>query len=147
VTADAIARGLASSDPEERRHAASRLVECSAEEAIGFMPRALGDDDWRVRKEATAAAAAMSPSPELLRALVGCLLPSENVGLRNAAVEALASHGPASVGLLGEALGQLDPDGRKLAAEARFAWMRRCRCSKAVWTRVTASSRSRRSMG
>ena len=42
----------------------------------------------------------------------------DNVGLRNAAVEALAGYGSASVDALSVALPALDADGRKLAAEA-----------------------------
>jgi HEAT repeat protein len=113
-----IQRGLGSADPEERRRATALLSEQKIESAIPLLLRALGDEDWRVRKEATVAAAAMAPSAELLKALVGVLLPGDNVGLRNAAVEALAAHGGAAVEPIGSALPSLDADGRKLAAEA-----------------------------
>jgi HEAT repeat protein len=80
--------------------------------------KALGDEDWRVRKEATSVATAMAPSPAVLSGLVDALGPGENVGLRNAAVEALAGYGKNAVHALSRALGSLDADGRKLAAEA-----------------------------
>ena len=111
-----IERGLESADPEERRRAAAMLAH--AESAVPLLLRALGDEDWRVRKEATSAAVEMAPSPELFRGLVGLLEPGENVGQRNAAVEALAGHGAAVVEPLALALPGLDADGRKLAAEA-----------------------------
>jgi len=113
-----IEKGLLSADPEERRRATALLVEQKVEGVIPLLLRALGDEDWRVRKEATSVAVTMPPAPELLRALVKVLDPGENVGLRNAAVEALAGHGVAAVEALGGALAQLDADGKKLAAEA-----------------------------
>jgi HEAT repeat protein len=113
-----IEKGLLSADPEERRRAAALLVEQKVEGVVPLLLRALGDEDWRVRKEATSAAISMSPAPELLRALVKVLDPGDNVGQRNAAVEALAGHGVAAVDAITAALPGLDADGKKLAAEA-----------------------------
>ncbi len=86
---DAIARDLDSSDPEERRRAVARLAGVGGRPSVLVLIKALGDQDWRVRKEATAVAIARAPSPDVLAALVGALRPGDNVGLRNAAVEAL----------------------------------------------------------
>ncbi|MFC1641255.1 HEAT repeat domain-containing protein [Myxococcota bacterium] len=114
-----VERQLASRDPEERRHALHQLAGDDSEPAVHLLFRALGDVDWRVRKEATAVAVAMAPAPAVLRRLVEALGPDEDdVGLRNAAVEALAGYGIASVDALSVALPALDADGRKLAAEA-----------------------------
>jgi len=44
--------------------------------------------------------------------------PGDNVGLRNAAVEALGAYGEAAVAAIAQKLPTLDADGRKLAAEA-----------------------------
>jgi HEAT repeat protein len=109
---------LGSSDPEERRVGAAQLAEVNADVVAQLLGRALGDDDWRVRKEAAAAAAAHSPSQEVLSALVAAFEPGENVGLRNAAVEALAAYGMPAIGALSIAVRGLDADGRKLAVEA-----------------------------
>ncbi len=109
---------LRSGDPEERRRAAGELGQHSGEAVVPLLLLALGDEDWRVRKEATSAAIAMAPSPEILDGLVRALGPGENVGLRNAAVEALSAYGTAAVDALARALPSLDADGRKLAAEA-----------------------------
>jgi HEAT repeat protein len=109
---------LDSGDPEERRRATALLSGVDPEQAASSLTLLLGDDDWRVRKEAITAAAALSPAPGVLRALVGALGPSDNVGLRNAAVEALAAFGVDAVDSLAAALAGLDADGRKLAAEA-----------------------------
>ncbi len=113
-----ITRALAVDDPEERRRATASLRDVLPEEGIGLVIRALGDDDWRVRKEAIAVAVALAPAPVVLRALVGALGPTENVGLRNAAVEAIAAFGSDAVDALAASLAELDADGRKLAAEA-----------------------------
>ena len=113
-----ITRALALEDPEERRRATASLRDVAPDDGIGLVVRALGDEDWRVRKEAVAVAIAHAPAPIVLRALVGALSPSDNVGLRNAAVEAIAAFGPDAVDALAASLAELDADGRKLAAEA-----------------------------
>jgi HEAT repeat protein len=113
-----ITKALALPDPEERRRATASLRDVSPDDGIGLVIRALGDEDWRVRKEAVAVAIAHAPAPIVLRALVSTLGPSDNVGLRNAAVEAIAAFGADAVDALAASLAELDADGRKLAAEA-----------------------------
>jgi HEAT repeat protein len=113
-----IEAALASSDPEERRLGAAQLAQANADVVAELLARALGDDDWRVRKEAAASAAAHSPSAQVLSTLVAALEPGENVGMRNAAVEALAGYGMPAIGALSIAVRGLDADGRKLAIEA-----------------------------
>jgi HEAT repeat protein len=125
---DRVGASIASSDPEERRLGASLLVSVDPETAAGSLTLLLGDEDWRVRKEAVASAAALAPAPAVLRALVDALQPSDNVGLRNAAVEALAAFGVDAVDALAAAIPALDADGRKLAAEA----LARCGQSNAL---------------
>ncbi len=114
----AIESALGSSDPEDRRQAAARLSELAGEALVPLLMRVLGDEDWRVRKEATAVAIALAPSSDVLRGLVDALSPGDNVGLRNAAVEALAGYGMPAVDALSGSLPMLDADGRKLAVEA-----------------------------
>ncbi len=110
---------LSSADPEERRLATATLAERSGPGVVEPLLRVLGDEDWRVRKEAVAAAVGMAADPAVLQALVGVLLSrDEDVGRRNAAVEALAGFGVAAVDALSVVVPRLDADGRKLAAEA-----------------------------
>jgi HEAT repeat protein len=112
---------LDSNDPEERRRATSELYVRASDAPLGtcgLVLKALADEDWRVRKEAIATAFALAPSRELLDELVRALQPGENVGLRNAAVEALGGFGVHAVVALDFALVNLDADGRKLAVEA-----------------------------
>jgi HEAT repeat protein len=115
---DTIEERLRANDPEERRYAASRIPEMSGGERVRLLLEALGDSDWRVRKEATAAARALAPDPDVLQGLITALEPGDNVGLRNAAVEAVSGFGAGAVGALAAAMPSLDADGRKLAAEA-----------------------------
>jgi HEAT repeat protein len=112
-----IQRDLDSPDPEVRRRATARIVGLGAAEVPALVIRALGDADWRVRKEATQVAVSLGPSPALLDKLVAQLFPNDNVGLRNAVVETLASFGGRAVAVVIAALARLDADGKKLAAE------------------------------
>ena len=120
---------FASEDPESRRRAVEFLRDSlrspHREEAgpdsdapARYLLRALGDSDWRVRKQAIDVVRALAPSAELLAGLLLTLLPGDNVGLRNAAVEALGAFGEPAISALSELLPRLDADGKKLAAEA-----------------------------
>ncbi|MFN7697802.1 MAG: HEAT repeat domain-containing protein, partial [Deltaproteobacteria bacterium] len=50
----------------------------------------LGDEDWRVRKQAAESASANLAAPGVLELLASGVLAPDDVGLRNACVEALA---------------------------------------------------------
>jgi len=114
---DAAAWLLAQEEPEARRVAVQQIIKLQGREAAELLVRALGDDDWRVRKEATKIAHAIEARDEVVAALVGALEERTNIGLRNAAVEALAAVGRDALPATIEALGKLDSDGRKLAVE------------------------------
>lgn len=116
-SATSIESALASEDAEERRQATTEIGGVPLEAALPLLLRSLGDEDWRVRKEATLAARAFGAAPRLLAALIGELGEGDNVGLRNAAVDVLAGAGHAATRALGEALSGLDADGRKLVVE------------------------------
>jgi HEAT repeat protein len=116
-----LSHALSSDDAEERRQATAELGGVALDAALPLLVRALGDEDWRVRKEATVAARAFGPAPALIDALVGALDDADNVGLRNAAVDVLSSAGqaatPALAAALGRRDGRLDADARKLVVE------------------------------
>ena len=113
-----IRRALEAADPEERRRAVGRLLDAPSGARVPLLLRALGDADWRVRKEAARLAAELAPAADVLEGLVRVLAPDDNVGLRNAAVEALGAFGTAAVSALRATVSTLDADGRKLVAEA-----------------------------
>jgi HEAT repeat protein len=113
-----VARALIAADPEERRRAVGRIAELTPSSRVQPLLTALGDDDWRVRKEAIGLTAELGPEPDLLVALCQVFEPGENVGLRNAAVEALGAFGMFAVETLAPRMKRLDADGKKLAIEA-----------------------------
>ena len=112
-----IAKLLDEHEPESRRLAAQQIADVRGSEAGELLLRALGDDDWRVRKEATAVAPSVESRAAVLRALRAALDDHVNIGLRNAAVEAMIALGPDALDHAIEALRALDADGRKLAIE------------------------------
>jgi HEAT repeat protein len=113
----AIADELRSSDPELRRIAVQRIVSLTENDSVTLLLVALGDSDWRVRKEAATVAPSISARAALIIALVRALHEKVNVGLRNAAVEALVGIGIDAVAPAAKALESLDADERKLAVE------------------------------
>ncbi|HKQ69268.1 MAG TPA: HEAT repeat domain-containing protein, partial [Polyangiaceae bacterium] len=117
TAATEIDRDLGSPDPEVRRRATSAIPEVPSDRGVDLVVRALGDADWRVRKEATQIALLLGPTESLLRKMVSQLFPGENVGLRNAVVETLAQFGRAAVPSVVSVIARLDADGKKLAAE------------------------------
>jgi HEAT repeat protein len=112
-----VAELLSDADPEARRRGVQRLGELAGLQAVGLLASALGDADWRVRKEAVAAAATLEPRQAVIDRLAASLGERDNIGLRNAAVEALVVIGADAVAAATQALAELDADGRKLAVE------------------------------
>ena len=117
MTADRVRAQLADAEPEVRRRATQAIPSLPAPDASELLVTALGDEDWRVRKEAAAIAAKIEPRTSVVFAVARALAEHENIGLRNAAVEALIQIGPDAVPGAIDALGRLDADGRKLAIE------------------------------
>lgn len=108
---------LADAAPEVRRLATQEIPALPAPESCDLLLVALGDSDWRVRKEAATVAAHVEPRTAVVFAVSRALGDRDDIGLRNAAVEALVSIGPDAVPGAIDALGRLDADGRKLAVE------------------------------
>ncbi len=108
---------LEDAEPEVRRRAAQEIPTLPAPESCELLLSALGDEDWRVRKEAASVATRVEPRTAVVFAVARALAEHDNIGLRNAAVEALIMIGPDAVPGAIDALGRLDADGRKLAVE------------------------------
>jgi HEAT repeat protein len=117
TTGQRVRAELADAEPEVRRRAAQAIPQLPAPESCDLLVVALGDDDWRVRKEAASVATRVEPRTAVVFAVAHALDERENVGLRNAAVEALVRIGPDAVPGAIDALSRLDADGRKLAVE------------------------------
>jgi HEAT repeat protein len=98
-------------DEEARRAAVAALV--GGEEALAQLVEALGDESWRVRKEAAARAASWDDRERAIAALIESLAEPATIGRRNAAVEGLVRLGEPAVSPLLEAL-ERRPEHRKL---------------------------------
>ena len=93
--ADADAEAQEAHDAEARRREVIALGQLPTNDPsvqAGLLT-ALGDVDWRVRKEAASLLGQRVGSPELFETLVDAVVQGENVGLRNSALEALSKHG------------------------------------------------------
>ena len=112
-----LGRALGADDAEERRRGTARLRDAGEHVPAELLTRALADSDWRVRKEAVLTAIALAPSPQVLEVLIAALGPGDNVGLRNAAVDALSGYGVHAIPPLARALSNLDADGKKLVVD------------------------------
>ena len=108
---------LGDAEPEVRRLATQEIPALPAPDSCELLLVALGDADWRVRKEAATIAARVEPRTAVVFAVARALGERDDIGLRNAAVEALVSIGPDAVPGAIDGLTRLDADGRKLAVE------------------------------
>lgn len=131
MTVEGVRARLGDPEPEVRRLATQEIPQLPAPESCELLVLALADEDWRVRKEAAAIAVSVEPRTAVVFAVARALDEHENIGLRNAAVEALVAIGPDAVPGAVDALGRLDADGRKLAVEVlagapTLAGMRAC---------------------
>jgi len=122
---------LRQAEPEARRVAVRQIAKVRGPEAAELLLSALGDEDWRVRKEAAVVTPALERRAEVVAALVSALQESVNIGLRNAAVEALVAIGPDAVAATIDAVPRLDADARKLAVEV-LGGIADARCTTAL---------------
>jgi HEAT repeat protein len=90
---DELKVALASTDEEERRGAVQAMAACPFAAIRPLALSALGDESWRVRKEAVALLLSQSVTDDLTDDLIGLLTASGNVGLRNSVVEVLQAMG------------------------------------------------------
>ena len=116
-SATSVRARLADPEPEVRRLATQLIPKLPAPESCELLLLALADSDWRVRKEAATIAARVEPRTAVVFAVARALGERDDIGLRNAAVEALVCIGPDAVPGAVDALTRLDADGRKLAVE------------------------------
>jgi HEAT repeat protein len=110
---EALAGQLRSPDEETRRSTVTCLAGHPLEETRDYLFAALGDESWRVRKEAVDALLASPVSEEITEDIVALLAAHDNAGLRNSAVEALERLGSRAVPVLCRHGGDADHDVRK----------------------------------
>lgn len=108
---------LRSGNEETRRLAVPRLVLHPLMDVKGELFRALGDDSWRVRKEAVDTLLSISLPDGLVDELISQLRSHDNAGLRNSSVEVLTKLGPLAVAPLLAHAEDADHDVRKFVLD------------------------------
>lgn len=108
---------LGDESPEVRRRAVLDIARLQPEEALDVVISALGDEDWRVRKQATSVAATFGSDGQFIARLIDEMVQEDNIGLRNAAAEALSAAGSEAIGTIIDRIPTLDASGRKIAIE------------------------------
>jgi len=112
-----VRNALKSADEEQRRAVIDSLRGEELEEVCEFIFTAMGDDSWRVRKEAVNVFAAAEPSGDLIAALLELLRDEGNAGLRNSAAEAVIMLGTQAAQQLKALAGDADPGVRKFVVD------------------------------
>jgi HEAT repeat protein len=108
---------LSSAQEEERLQGLKELERRPAEESVPAVIRALGDESWRVRKEAAELFLSLPGADALAGEIIELLHSEDNAGLRNTAVEILVRLGRRAVPLLTEELSCTDHDVRKFVLD------------------------------
>jgi len=109
---------LSDADPEVRRRAVVHASADASAEVGPLLLNALGDEDWRVRKEAVQVVHRRAVELGLIESLVQGICQGENVGLRNAALDVLEALGPSAAPALIAALPGVPEHARKFVVEA-----------------------------
>ncbi len=108
---------LESSIEEDRLQGLRLLGQTGIERALGPVLAALGDESWRVRKEAAELFLGLPNAGELAGQIVEFLHAHDNAGLRNAAVDILVRLGRPALPFLLEELTCPDQDVRKFVLD------------------------------
>jgi HEAT repeat protein len=105
-------------DEEARRQAVAQLARQPFDQAMSLLFLAMGDQSWRVRKDAVAVLLAAQPlSREAIEGVIDLLRSADNAGLRSSAVELLERIGTSAVDCLCRHLGDPDHDLRKFVID------------------------------
>lgn len=108
---------LTATDEETRLQGLRELTQVGARQYMASIYRALGDESWRVRKEAVAVFLGITGVGSLAGEVVDLLHTEDNAGLRNAAVEILVGLGRQASAALVEELSCSDHDVRKFVLD------------------------------
>jgi HEAT repeat protein len=108
---------LADASAEVRRRAVLEIPSLGDADFAEMLIQSLGDPDWRVRKEAAAIAASSTNRDDVITALIAATEEEENIGLRNAALNALSLGGIKAIDRIIERATLPNPDVRKTAID------------------------------
>lgn len=118
MTRDQFEDALLSADPDVRRQAVYRMSLRPQGTPLTRILDALSDPDWRVRREAISLAAQAHDQGPLVDALLARVVDTDNIGLRNAAIEVLGIIGQGQSDKFARACEAASPGGRKFLIEA-----------------------------
>ena len=116
-----IRNALQSVDEETRRSALYSLRKFSCLDAQAIMFSAMGDESWRVRKEAVECYVCSNPDSSSILQLLNQFRDDENAGLRNSAAEAVIRLGSAAAAPLMSMVKDRDADVRKIVIDVMGA--------------------------
>jgi len=108
---------LQSPEEEQRLQALRGLIRAIGEQGEVYLLAAMGDESWRVRKEATELFFSLPLTDKRLSAVIHLLYSQDNAGLRNAAVDVLVRLGREAVPALLRELSSPDHDVRKFVLD------------------------------
>ena len=108
---------LSSSDEEVRRSSMEELKCDLAESDLEWLVLPLSDDSWRVRKEAIEGLTGLTPTEDLVAAMIPMMDPTRELTLRNSVVEALEGIGSNATPFLILHLHVDQPDTRKFLVD------------------------------
>lgn len=111
-------RALKSQDEEIRRAALQKLGNLPLPAIRELLFSAMGDESWRVRKEAVDIFVSATPDAQSITLLLELLRNEENAGLRNSSAEAVCRIGSRAVPQLAALAGDADADVRKIVLDA-----------------------------
>jgi HEAT repeat protein len=112
---------LQSEDEEIRRSALHSLKDTSFPDAHAIFFTAMGDESWRVRKEAVECYVYSKPDLNSVEQLLNLLRNEDNAGLRNSAAEAVIRLGSAASAPLMKMVQDQDADVRKFVIDVMGA--------------------------
>lgn len=104
---------LTAAEEEIRRSAVQNLRAISLDDSYPFLLQAMGDESWRVRKEAVDVFVAAKPQERHINAMMELFRSEDNAGQRNSAAEAVTRIGNSTLPALIQRLRDHDPDVRK----------------------------------
>ena len=116
-----IRSALKSTDEEIRRSALNSLRDIPCHDAQALLFTAMGDESWRVRKEAVECYVCSKPDLVSVELLLNLLRNEDNAGLRNSAAEAVIRLGSAAASPLMKIVQDLDADVRKFVIDVMGA--------------------------
>lgn len=118
MTRERLLAALSDEDAEARRQAVLAVADSGEVDAGDLLMGALGDTDWRVRKEAARVIARQAEALSLVDPLIEAICQGENVGLRNSALEALRLMGTSVTEALLDTVERVRDTARKFVVEA-----------------------------